>query len=220
MPTAARSPTSSRGSLPAAPTAASRTRSSAATARAAGSSGTRATCPTTTTARRFSASATTSRSSSRPRSGHSSRNVWPPSARWSPAWRTRAATLLQRCQACLEMLALKVRDRPEALDLIGRLQKAQDHLHYLYEDVRSYAAPIKLEKVACDLRAGLARIVGPSRAGPQGQAGPASRDRCDGVDLRCAGDPFRLGQVFRNLLENALAAGSPPSRSRSARTRR
>ena len=55
---------------------------------------------------------------------------------------------LQRCQACLEMLALAVRDRPEALDLIDRLQKAQDHLHHLYEDVRGYAAPIKLEKVA------------------------------------------------------------------------
>ena len=59
---------------------------------------------------------------------------------------------LQRCQACLEMLALKVRDRPEALELIARLQKAQDHLHHLYEDVRGYAAPIKLEKAPCDLR--------------------------------------------------------------------
>ena len=91
MPTAARSPTSSRGSSPVAPTAASRMRSSAATARAAGSSGTRATCLTTKTGRRFSASATTSRSSSRRKSGHSSRNGWPPSARWSPGWRTRAA---------------------------------------------------------------------------------------------------------------------------------
>ena len=53
---------------------------------------------------------------------------------------------LQRSQACLEMLALAVRDRPEALDLIERLQKAQDHLHHLYEDVRGYAAPIKLDK--------------------------------------------------------------------------
>ncbi len=108
------------------------------------------------------------------------------------------------------MLALAVRDRPEALDLIGRLQKAQDHLHYLYEDVRSYAAPIKLDKVACDLAHGLARSLGPPRAGPQGQAGRASARRSDGVDLRCIGDPFRLEQVFRNILDNALAAGSPP----------
>src|SRR5262245_25588308 len=58
---------------------------------------------------------------------------------------------LQRAQACLEMLALAVRDRPEALDLIARLQNAQDHLHHLYEDVRSYAAPITLERRPCDL---------------------------------------------------------------------
>ncbi len=32
----------------------------------------------------------------------------------------------------------------------------------------------------------------------------------EGVDLRCDADPFRLGQVFRNLLDNALAAGSTP----------
>ena len=116
---------------------------------------------------------------------------------------------LQRCQACLEMLALKVRDRPEALDLIGRLQKAQDHLHHLYEDVRSYAAPIKLEKVTCDLgtvwRESWAHL---EQARKDKQA--CFHEMLDGVDLRCAGDPFRLDQVFRNLLDNALAAGSPP----------
>ena len=53
---------------------------------------------------------------------------------------------LARSQACLEMLALEVEDRPEALDLIGRIQKAQDHLQQLYEEVRNYAAPLKLER--------------------------------------------------------------------------
>ena len=59
---------------------------------------------------------------------------------------------LQRSQACLEMLALAVSDRPKALDLIKRLQDAQDHLHTLYEDVRGFAAPINLEKKPCDLQ--------------------------------------------------------------------
>ena len=58
---------------------------------------------------------------------------------------------LQRSQACLEMLALAVRDRPDALALIDRLQKAQDHLQLLYEDVRGYAAPIVLDRRPCDL---------------------------------------------------------------------
>jgi PAS domain S-box-containing protein len=116
---------------------------------------------------------------------------------------------LQRSQACLEMLALAVRDRPEALALIGRIQKAQDHLHYLYEDVRSYAATIKIEKAPCDLRTVWREAwthLEPARKGK-----PAVlREVVDGLDLRCAADAFRLEQVFRNILDNALAACRPP----------
>ncbi|MBV8266282.1 MAG: PAS domain S-box protein, partial [Planctomycetaceae bacterium] len=54
--------------------------------------------------------------------------------------------ILHRGQVCLEMLALEVEDRPEALRLIARLQQAQDDLLTLYEDVRGYAAPIHLER--------------------------------------------------------------------------
>src|SRR5262249_53461018 len=53
---------------------------------------------------------------------------------------------LARSQSCLEMLTWEVEDRPEALDLIARIQKAQDHLKQLYDEVRSYAAPLKLER--------------------------------------------------------------------------
>jgi PAS domain S-box-containing protein len=116
---------------------------------------------------------------------------------------------LQRCQACLEMLALAVRDRPEALALISRLQQAQDDLTHLYEDVRGYAAPVKLEKVPCNLRTiwreSWAHLE-LARAGKQARLHDAS----DNFDLSCSVDPFRLDQVFRNILENALAAGSPP----------
>ena len=116
---------------------------------------------------------------------------------------------LARSQACLEMLALAVRDRPDALDLINRLQKAQDHLHRLYEDVRSYAAPIKLDKTPCDLgliwRETWAHL---ESARKDKQA--VFREVVDGVDLRCVADPFRLEQVVHNILDNALAATSPP----------
>src|SRR5437763_1451539 len=113
---------------------------------------------------------------------------------------------LQRSQACLEMLALAVRDRPEALDLIARLQQAQDHLHHLYEDVRGYAAPIVLDRRPCDLgvlwREAWSHLES-SRSGKEA----VLREEAGGVDLRLVADPFRLGQVFRNLLDNALAAG-------------
>src|SRR5436190_6954528 len=59
---------------------------------------------------------------------------------------------LQRSQACLEMLSLEVQDRPAALDFVARIQKAQDHLHLLYEEVRDYAAPIRLRYEDHNLR--------------------------------------------------------------------
>lgn len=116
---------------------------------------------------------------------------------------------LQRSQACLEMLALAVRDRPEAIGLIDRLQQAQDHLHTLYEDVRGYAAPIKLDCAPCDLRQVWREAwihLDSTRAGKEASLAEA----VDGVNLRFVADPFRLGQVFRNILDNALSAGSPP----------
>ena len=58
--------------------------------------------------------------------------------------------------------------------------------------------------------------------GLAGSLGPAGRTRagrdaefhedCGTVDLRCVVDRFRLEQVFRNLLENALMACEDPVR--------
>jgi PAS domain S-box-containing protein len=116
---------------------------------------------------------------------------------------------LQRSQACLEMLALVVRDRPEALDLINRIQKAQDHLHTLYEDVRGYAAPIQLDKAVCDLKQ-VWREAWNHLESARADRRAALVEQIDGTDLSCIADPFRLEQVFRNVLDNALAAGPSP----------
>ncbi|MBI3463313.1 MAG: response regulator [Planctomycetes bacterium] len=112
---------------------------------------------------------------------------------------------LQRSQACLEMLALEVEDRPAALDLVARVQKAQDDLQRLYEKVRSYAAPISLVRdrshlgeILDDAWAALA----PIRKGRQASLHWAAGD----IDLHCQVDRFAIQQVLRNILENALAA--------------
>ncbi|GIW88515.1 MAG: histidine kinase [Isosphaeraceae bacterium] len=116
---------------------------------------------------------------------------------------------LQRSQACLEMLALKVRDCPGALDLIARLQAAQDHLNHLFEDVRGYAAPVRLIRSTIRVdeswREAWAQLEAMRRTRPGRLI-----ERVEGVDLVCRADAFRLAQVFRNLFENALAAGRPP----------
>ena len=58
---------------------------------------------------------------------------------------------LQRSQVCLEMLADRVEHQPEALELIQNIQKAQDDLHRLYEEVRQFAAPIHLNTQSTDV---------------------------------------------------------------------
>jgi PAS domain S-box-containing protein len=116
---------------------------------------------------------------------------------------------LQRSQACLEMLALHVRDRPDALSLIGRLQKAQDDLHRLYEDVRGYAAPIVLNRRPCDIAA-VWREAWTHLDTARKEKDATLRESIRGVDLHCVADAFRVSQVFQNIFDNALAAGRPP----------
>jgi hypothetical protein len=116
---------------------------------------------------------------------------------------------LHRGQVCLEMLALEVEDRPEAVRLIGRLQQSQDDLSALYEDVRSYAAPIHLESRSCGL-ADIWRAAWTHLEHLRQGRTATLREESDGADLHCDVDPFRLEQVFRNILENTLAACCDP----------
>ena len=116
---------------------------------------------------------------------------------------------LARSQACLEMLAMEVEDRPEAINLVGRIQKAQNHLQQLYGEVRNYAAPLKLERETKSVRSAWRQAwanLGDHRKGRD----VTLREETDEVDLVCPIDPFRLEQVFRNILENALAACKDP----------
>jgi PAS domain S-box-containing protein len=118
---------------------------------------------------------------------------------------------LQRSQACLEMLAMEVQDRPAALDLVARIQNAQDALHALYEEVRDYAAPIRLRTDLVNLR----RLVEDTweNLAVERQRHPASLriGAVEGIP-RCRVDPLALERVFRNVLENSLTCGASPVR--------
>ncbi len=118
---------------------------------------------------------------------------------------------LQRSRACLDMLELDCGEQPDQLDLIGRAQQALVELQRLYEEVRSYAAPINLEKSDCDL-AVLSRETW-ERLDPvfhTGQVDMAVHCNRPGITCRC--DRERIGQVLRNIFENSLAVAPKQSR--------
>lgn len=117
---------------------------------------------------------------------------------------------LQRSQACLELLQRRVQENPKALELIARIQDAQDHLHQLYEEVRGYAAPIKLDRKPvrlCDVWRKAWDHLRPSRKGRD-----ATLSEMVQCDSDCVIDQYRIEQVFRNLFENSLAACEDPVR--------
>jgi PAS domain S-box-containing protein len=116
---------------------------------------------------------------------------------------------LQRSQSCLSMLALEVRDRPAALGLIDRMQKAQNDLRHLFEDIRDYSAPIRLDLQSCDLPA-VWRNAWADLEASHRERNVTPREQVHDVELRCVADGSRLVQVFRNVFDNALAACQDP----------
>jgi signal transduction histidine kinase len=111
----------------------------------------------------------------------------------------------QRSQASLEMLALEVEDQPETLQLVQQIQKAQDHLHYLYEEVNDYAAPIKLDRHKCDI-AQVWRDTWAHLEVERSRKNVSLHEENACPDATCRADPNALEQVFRNVLENAIVA--------------
>lgn len=109
---------------------------------------------------------------------------------------------LQRSRACLDMLELDAADNPEQLELVKRTQQALVELQRLYEEVRSYAAPMKLVIDRCDLVELLRQTWDQLHEERYGRE----------IDLRvepeskvwCQCDPAKLMQVLRNILENAV----------------
>ena len=111
----------------------------------------------------------------------------------------------QRSQSCLELLELELEGEEGKLELVARIQRALDHLHRLYEEVRDYAAPIVVDRQLCDLsrlwREAWSQTE-VSRKGKHVELVEALGDRA----LGCSVDWFAIGQVFRNIFENAIDA--------------
>jgi PAS domain S-box-containing protein len=116
---------------------------------------------------------------------------------------------LQRIQSCSEMLELEIEGNEEALRLVRRIEEAQDHLLRLFDEVRGFVAPIHLERTVCRLDAVWReawQLLETTRRGRNATLVEHTANKELEVDV----DRFRMVQVFRNLLENALAACVDP----------
>jgi len=118
---------------------------------------------------------------------------------------------LQRIQAYAEMLELEVDDNAEAAHLVRGILNAQEHVNQLLEEVRGYAAPIRLDRVPVRISSVWREAWNSLDTERKGRQAILCEDaRLE--ETRCQIDPFRMRQVFRNLLENALDACEDPVR--------
>ena len=116
---------------------------------------------------------------------------------------------LQRMLTGLELLKLEVGDRPDALQWLNHVRQAQGELQCLFEDLRNYSAPLKLGCEPCnaaEVWRSAWNALSEVRQGRQAEL----REEVGEVDLQCTLDARRMGQVFRNLFENSLAACPDP----------
>ncbi|MCA9217854.1 MAG: PAS domain S-box protein [Planctomycetales bacterium] len=127
---------------------------------------------------------------------------------------------LQLSQANLEMLVDELEELQksnsaltsriaEALSFTERIQMAQNRLQRLFNELRDFAAPIRLDHEIYNLGSLVGLVLN--------ELSSLLTDRqirlcqqANGVNLRCAVDPFRMHQVFRNILENSIAACPDP----------
>jgi PAS domain S-box-containing protein len=117
---------------------------------------------------------------------------------------------LQRSQVCLEMLSDRLGGNPDDIELINVIQRSLDDVHRLYEEVRQFAAPIRIEPVPKNIRALVHDVwsqLAESRRNRKVQL--VEQIACD--ELCCEIDPFWIGRVFRNMFENSLAACDDPA---------
>jgi two-component system, LuxR family, sensor kinase FixL len=116
---------------------------------------------------------------------------------------------LQRIQSCSEMLELEVEGNDEGLRLVRRLQEAQDNLLRLFDEVRGYAAPIQLERAVCRIDTVWREAWNLLETVRRGRDASLV-EHVGETDPTVEVDRFRLVQLFRNMLENALAACDDP----------
>ena len=118
---------------------------------------------------------------------------------------------LQRIQAGVDILRLELEGNQDGLEDLLSIERAGDMLQRLFDELRSYAGPLNLQRCEADIRETWRRPweeLAILRDGRTAELCEDSRELNPTVWV----DTFRFQQVFRNLIENSLAACEDPVR--------
>lgn len=115
---------------------------------------------------------------------------------------------LQRIQNSVELLEDELGEGHEAMRYVNKIARASNDLRDLLEEVRAYAAPIRLELEALSLQA-IWRGAWSNLDHKLGR-NAALIESSEGTGLPVVNaDARRIEQVFRNLFDNAIEACGP-----------
>lgn len=110
---------------------------------------------------------------------------------------------LQRGQASVDMLMEELSENANAVRLVERIQAAQDDLQRLYEDVKSYAAPIHLTYSECNV-GDAAKSAWEELLAFRNTTLPTLTESVETENTNVLADFNALQTVFRNLIDNSL----------------
>ena len=116
---------------------------------------------------------------------------------------------LQRIHAGVEMLEAITADQEEAKEDLGVVKRAAQDLNAMLEEVRTFAAPIKLHLDDCDL-AEVFRQAWRNVSVLSQDRNLVFVEELTDERLVSRADSLRIEQVFRNLFENAITACNDP----------
>jgi len=113
-------------------------------------------------------------------------------------------------QIAVELLRARVAQSDEDCQPLERIQNAVDEIVRLFDEIRQYASPLKLDLSTCSV-ADIWREAWSRLEEEWSSRAVNLVQQIGGLRLECRIDRLRWVQVFRNIFENSLAACKDPT---------
>ena len=106
------------------------------------------------------------------------------------------------------MARLGAEDNPRLQKQLDIIERSSEEIGELLAEVRNFAAPLNLDKMPSDLSGLWQEAWSALDEARRGRV--VELRETNSLPSKCPVDRFRMVQVFRNLLENSLAACADP----------